>query len=163
MRRQTHEVWSRKRDQVVGLNVFNLIQWRFDLLSPAQRRQSGGFVNPGTATLTRGSPEFSNRLDGNPCDLSNPHDGQHRVPIPCCRWHTVQLVDLAKIAERRIIGSSPPQKIKRHHTPLRREMRNQAIVEVKVVRKAVHQNDCRLFTRIFSDVNAVGPGAQIVL
>jgi hypothetical protein len=28
------------------LNVFNLLEWRFDLLIPAQSRQSGAFVNP---------------------------------------------------------------------------------------------------------------------
>ena len=37
------------------LNVFNLIQWCFDLLIPAQSPHSEVFVNPRMATLTRGS------------------------------------------------------------------------------------------------------------
>jgi len=37
------------------LNVFNLVEWRFDLLIPARSRQFGANVNPRMATLTRGS------------------------------------------------------------------------------------------------------------
>lgn len=39
------------------LNVFSLMQWRFDLLIPAQSPQFGTFVNPRMATLTRGSSQ----------------------------------------------------------------------------------------------------------
>jgi len=30
----------------------------------------------------------------------NPHDRNHRVPIPSRRWHAIQFVDLAEIADR---------------------------------------------------------------
>ncbi len=43
------------------LNVFNLIQWRFDLLIPAQSPHSGVNVNPRMATLTRGSPTWNGK------------------------------------------------------------------------------------------------------
>ena len=36
-----------------------------------------------------------------------------------------------------------------------RKIWKKAIVEMKIIRKAVHQDDRRLFARIFSDVNAV--------
>jgi hypothetical protein len=36
------------------LNVFNLIEWRFDLLIPAPSRQSGSFVNPRMANPHQG-------------------------------------------------------------------------------------------------------------
>ncbi len=32
--------------------------------------------------------------------FQNPHDGDYGVPIPCCRLHTEQFVDLTKIADR---------------------------------------------------------------
>src|ERR1700686_3607357 len=34
-----------------------------------------------------------------PIALQDPNDRNYCVPIPCRRWHTVQLVDLAKIAD----------------------------------------------------------------
>ena len=43
------------------LNVFNLMEWRFDLLSLAQCAQFGTFVNPPVATLTRGSPKVEKK------------------------------------------------------------------------------------------------------
>src|SRR5882762_4453888 len=38
--------WSRKRDSGVVLNVFNLLQWCFDRLSPARSPHSGVNVSP---------------------------------------------------------------------------------------------------------------------
>jgi hypothetical protein len=32
--------------------------------------------------------------------LQDPHDRDYRVPISCRRWHTVEFVDLAEIADR---------------------------------------------------------------
>jgi hypothetical protein len=43
------------------LNIFNRVQWRFDLLIPAQLRQFGAFVNPPMATLTRGSSKVEKK------------------------------------------------------------------------------------------------------
>jgi len=44
------------------LNVFNLLQWCFNRLIPAQPSQFGMFVNPRMATLTRGSFHSNNIL-----------------------------------------------------------------------------------------------------
>ncbi len=54
----------------------------------------------------------------------------------------------------RLVRRTPPEKIKGHHSA-RREVRDETIIKMKVIWKAVHQNDRRLFTRILSDVNAV--------
>lgn len=55
----------------------------------------------------------------------------------------------------RLIRSSPPKKIKGHYSPCRREIGKKAIIEMKIIWEAVHQDDRRLLPRIFSDVNAV--------
>ena|SRR5579862_1915638 len=47
--------WSRKRDSGVVLNVFNLIQWCFDPLSPIQSSHSGVNVSPRMAAPDQGS------------------------------------------------------------------------------------------------------------
>ena len=44
------------------LNVFNLLQWCFNRLIPAQPSHFGMFVNPRMATLTRGSFHSNNIL-----------------------------------------------------------------------------------------------------
>ena len=56
---------------------------------------------------------------------------------------------------RRLIRCSAPEKIKSHNSPDGRKIWKKAIVEMKIIRKAVHQDDRRLFSRIFSDVNSV--------
>ena len=43
-----------------------------------------------------------------------------------------------------------------------RKIWKKAIVEMKIIGKAVHQVDRRLFARIFSDVNAVDLAARTV-
>src|SRR5258708_7083008 len=45
--------WSRKRDSGVVLNVFNLLQWCFDHLSPAESPHSGTNVSPRMAVPAR--------------------------------------------------------------------------------------------------------------
>lgn len=52
------------------LNVFNLIEWRFDLLIPARSAQFGTFVNPPMATLTRGSAEVEKKPLATPKGLT---------------------------------------------------------------------------------------------
>jgi len=46
--------WSRKRDSGVVLNVFNLLQWCFDRLSPARSLHSGVNVSPRMAVPDHG-------------------------------------------------------------------------------------------------------------
>jgi len=57
---------------------------------------------------------------------------------------------------RGFFGSSPSQKIKRHNTA-RRKIGNKAIMQMKIVWKAVHQNDAWFFTRVLFDINAMLP------
>jgi len=56
---------------------------------------------------------------------------------------------------RRFIRRPPPEKIKCHYSTRRRQIGNKAIVKVKIVWKAMHQNDRRFGARILSGVNAV--------
>jgi hypothetical protein len=63
---------------------------------------------------------------------------------------------------RRLIRCSAPEKIKSHNSPDGRKIWKKAIVEMKIIRKAVHQVDRRLFARIFSDVNAIDLAARTV-
>src|SRR5262249_1821735 len=46
--------WSRKRDSGVVLNVFNLVEWCFDHLSPVQSPHSGVNVSPRMAVPHQG-------------------------------------------------------------------------------------------------------------
>ena len=52
------------------------------------------------------------------------------------------------------VRCSPPEKIEGDDST-RGEIRNQTIVEVKVVREPVHQNDRRFLSRVFPDVDAM--------
>src|SRR5215472_14633587 len=55
-----------------------------------------------------------------------------------------------RIAER-LIRSTPPKKIKGNDSTRWREKRIQAVVKVQVVRQAMHQDDRRFLSRIFSN------------
>lgn len=81
-------------------------------------------------------------------NLSKPQLLDHGVQV-----HLLILSGV-RIAER-LIRRSPSEKIKCHNSTRRREIRNKAIIKMKVVWKAMHQNDRRLLTRILSGVNAV--------
>src|SRR5215471_21799981 len=59
-----------------------------------------------------------------------------------------------RIAER-LIRSTPPKKIKGNNSTRWREKRIQTVVEVQVVRQAMHQDDRRFLSRIFSDEDPV--------
>jgi hypothetical protein len=50
--------WYRKRDSGVVLNVFNLTEWCFGHLSPAQSRHSGVNVSPRMAVPDQGFIRF---------------------------------------------------------------------------------------------------------
>ena len=54
------------------LNVFNLLEWRFDLLILAQSRQSGAFVNPRMATPDQGFIESGNETQAQRQGVSSP-------------------------------------------------------------------------------------------
>jgi hypothetical protein len=54
---------------------------------------------------------------------------------------------------RGLVRSPPSEKIKKNDTTRRREMRSQTVVEVQVVREAMHQNDRRFLPRMLSDVD----------
>src|SRR5262249_8536996 len=55
----------------------------------------------------------------------------------------------------RLVGSAPPKKIKGHYSPRRRKIRNEPVIEVMVIREAVHQDDGRLVPRVFPEVDAM--------
>ena len=70
----------------------------------------------------------------------------------------VEVADLivrgVRVAER-FIRIAPPKKIKRHDPARRREVREQTIVEVQVVRESMHHNDRRFRPRVVSNVDSV--------
>ncbi len=72
----------------------------------------------------------------------------HSVQIPLLILSGIWIIG-------RFIGSSPPKKIKGHYAPRRREIGKKAIIEMKIIWEAVHQDDRRLLPCIFSDVNAM--------
>jgi hypothetical protein len=55
----------------------------------------------------------------------------------------------------RVIRTAPPEKIKCDDSARRRKVREQAVVEVYVVREPVHQNDRRFRPRMVADVDLV--------
>ena len=55
---------------------------------------------------------------------------------------------------KRFVRSPPSEEIKRDYAT-RRKMGHQSVVQMKIVRKAVHQDDARFLARIFSGVNAM--------
>jgi hypothetical protein len=54
-----------------------------------------------------------------------------------------------------LIRFAPPEKVKENDPARRREVWNQAVVEVHVVREPVHQNDRRFRPRMLADVDPV--------
>src|SRR5512135_2415079 len=54
-----------------------------------------------------------------------------------------------------LIRTAPPKKIKENDSAWRREVRNQTIVEVYVVREPMHQNDRWFRARVVSDIDPV--------
>src|SRR5262245_47670459 len=56
---------------------------------------------------------------------------------------------------RRLIRRPPPEKIKCHYSTRRRKIGKKAVVKMKIVWKAMHQNDRRFGAVILSGVNAV--------
>jgi len=83
---------------------------------------------------------------------------KYNSPEPQSLDHGVQISLLilsgVRIA-RRLIRRPPPEKIKCHYSTRRRQVGKKAIIKMKIVWEAMHQNDRRLLTRIFSGVNAV--------
>ncbi len=72
--------------------------------------------------------------------------------------HRVQvaLLILSRVwVARWLIGTAPPQKIKKHYSARRRKKGNKAIIKMKIVGKTMHQDDRRFFTCILSRVNPV--------
>ena len=67
----------------------------------------------------------------------------------------IQVTDLNPGGGIRIAGwlirTAPPKKIKENDSAWRREVRNQTIVEVYVVREPMHQNDRRFCAGLVSD------------
>src|SRR5262249_4245638 len=55
----------------------------------------------------------------------------------------------------RLIRTAPPEKVEGNDPARRREVRNQAVVEVQVVGEPVHQHDRRFLARVVADVDAV--------
>ena len=67
----------------------------------------------------------------------------------------VSLLILGRVrVARGFVRSPPPKKIKGDDAA-RKKIGNKAIIEMKVVRKAVHQNDAWLFARALSGVNTM--------
>src|SRR6476661_4010147 len=81
-------------------------------------------------------------------DLPEPQLGDHGVEV------TDLIVGGVRVAGR-LIRAAPSEKIKSHDAAWRREVRRQPVVEVYVVREAVHENDRRLRSRVVSDVDPV--------
>src|SRR5258705_42301 len=70
--------WSRKRDSGVVLNVFNLLQWCFDRLSPVQSPQSGVNVSPRMAVLHQG---FGSPQQGSTIAAMAARKSEKAVPV----------------------------------------------------------------------------------
>ena len=77
--------WSRKRDSGVVLNVFNLIRWCFDHLSPAQLRHSGVNVSPRMAVPDQGFIGSSSVIAVKERRIHN-FKGLTRAGRPPSRW-----------------------------------------------------------------------------
>jgi hypothetical protein len=54
-----------------------------------------------------------------------------------------------------LVGVTPPEKIKGNYMTERPEMGNEAVVKMQIIRKAMHEDDRRLLTCIFSHINAI--------
>ncbi len=56
---------------------------------------------------------------------------------------------------KRFIRTSPPKKVECNHAARWCEIREKSVIQMKVVWKAVHQNNGRLLARVLSGVNVV--------
>ena len=72
----------------------------------------------------------------------------HSVKVARLIFGTVRIVG-------RFIRGSPAEEVKRDYTPRRRQTGHKAIMEMKIVRETVHQDDRGFLTRVFAGANAV--------